>query len=215
MVVGFWWENEGPLKVTWRVSHEGSRDSPAGGGHGLQGSCADGLRGGSLLARTAQELGLFDLRSDAVSVKVRRRGTSDAEMLWAMVASLARGHGALSDQDALRRDEVACALLDLDGQPDDHLDGKPFAFGAAAGFKNGTLVVPSGLDSLPKKACGQAQGGAASRRLRAGSGGQVRAGSVCRVRHQVRLDGGGQEAAEVQPVTLQGFTNHISQGELK
>jgi len=83
-----------------------------------------GFGGGSLLARTAQELGLFDLLSGAVSVKVRRRGASDAEMLWAIVASLARGHGALSDLDALRRDEVACALLGLGSAPDSRRAGE-------------------------------------------------------------------------------------------
>ncbi len=39
-------------------------------------------------------------------------GASDAQTLWAIIASLARGQGSLSDLDALRADGVASALLD-------------------------------------------------------------------------------------------------------
>lgn len=53
--------------------------------------------GAGVLARTARRFGLFELLEEAVSVKVRDRGASDAETLWAMIASLARGHGALSE----------------------------------------------------------------------------------------------------------------------
>ncbi len=74
--------------------------------------------GASILARTAKRFGLFELLDGAVSVKVRDRGASDAEMLWAMIASLARGHGALSDLDALRSDAVAGALLGLRRAPE-------------------------------------------------------------------------------------------------
>ena len=51
-------------------------------------------------------------------MKVRNRGASDAETLWAIVASLARGHGALSDLDALRADGVARTLLGLRHVPE-------------------------------------------------------------------------------------------------
>ena len=74
--------------------------------------------GASILARTARRFGLFELLDEAVSVKVRDRGASDAETLWAMIASLARGHGALSDLDALRADTVARALLGLRNVPE-------------------------------------------------------------------------------------------------
>ena len=58
--------------------------------------------GGSLiLAQTARRYGLFELLDDAVRVKVRNRGATDAETLWAIVACLARGDGSLSDLDAL------------------------------------------------------------------------------------------------------------------
>ena len=58
--------------------------------------------GASILARTASWFGLFELLDGASSVKVSNRGASDAETLWAVFASLARGHGALSDLEALR-----------------------------------------------------------------------------------------------------------------
>ena len=74
--------------------------------------------GSSILAQTAKRLGLFELLSEAVCVKVRNRGATDAETLWAIIASLSRGHGALSDLDALRADPVACALLGLSRVPD-------------------------------------------------------------------------------------------------
>ena len=77
-----------------------------------------GFGGASILARTARWFGLFELLEEAVSVKVRDRGATDAETLWAMVASLCRGHGALSDLDALRADGVARVLLGLREVPE-------------------------------------------------------------------------------------------------
>ena len=74
--------------------------------------------GASILAQTARRLGLFDLLGEAVSVKVRNRGASDAQTLWAIIASLARGQGSLSDLDALRADRVASALLGLRKVPE-------------------------------------------------------------------------------------------------
>ena len=69
--------------------------------------------GTSVLAQTAPRFGLFELLDDAVSVKVGSRGPSDTETLWAMIASLARGHGALTDLDALRADRVASTVPGL------------------------------------------------------------------------------------------------------
>ena len=74
--------------------------------------------GASILAQTARRLGLFELLGEAVSVKVRNRGASDAQTLWAIIASLARGHGSLSDLDALRADKVASALPGLRKVPE-------------------------------------------------------------------------------------------------
>ncbi len=51
-------------------------------------------------------------------MKVRNRGASDTETLWAIIASLARGHGALSDLDALPADTVASTLLGLGNAPE-------------------------------------------------------------------------------------------------
>jgi len=73
--------------------------------------------GASVLADTTRQLALFDLLSGAVSVKKRDRSATDVEMMWAMIASFARGHGSLSDLDALRADRGACALLGLGHAP--------------------------------------------------------------------------------------------------
>ena len=80
--------------------------------------------GASVLARTARHFGLFELLDEAVSVKVRNRGASDTETLWAIIASLARGHGALSDLDALRADTVASTLLGLGNVPESRRVGE-------------------------------------------------------------------------------------------
>ena len=69
--------------------------------------------GASVLAQTARQFGLFELLDTAVSVKVRNCGATDTETLWAIIASLARGHGALSDLDALHADTVPSTLLGL------------------------------------------------------------------------------------------------------
>lgn len=74
--------------------------------------------GASVLAQTARHFGLFDLLGGAVSVKVRNRGASDVETLWAIIASLARGQGSLSDLDALRADQGARLLLGLGRVPE-------------------------------------------------------------------------------------------------
>ena len=76
-----------------------------------------GFGGCSALALTAERLGLFRDLSEGVSVKVRRRGASDGESLWALAASLAAGGGALSDLDVLRSDPAACRLLGLRHAP--------------------------------------------------------------------------------------------------
>ena len=80
--------------------------------------------GASVLAQTARQSGLFELLEEAVSVKVRNRGASDTETLWAIIASLARGHGALSDLDALRADTVASTLLGLGNVPESRRAGE-------------------------------------------------------------------------------------------
>ncbi|MCY4343257.1 MAG: hypothetical protein OXE83_06750 [Gammaproteobacteria bacterium] len=72
----------------------------------------------SILARTAKRLGLFKLFGDVVPVKVRNRSASDMETLWAIIASLARGNGSLSDLHALRADKVASTLLGLGRVPE-------------------------------------------------------------------------------------------------
>ena len=80
--------------------------------------------GYSILAQTARQHGLFELLADAVRVEVRNRGATDAETLWAMIACLARGDGALSDLDALRGDMVARTLLGLRSVPEARRTGE-------------------------------------------------------------------------------------------
>ena len=76
-----------------------------------------GFGGCSALALTAERLGLFKDLSEGVRVKVRRRGASDCESLWALVASLSSGGGSLCDLDALRSDAAARRLLGLRHAP--------------------------------------------------------------------------------------------------
>lgn len=76
-----------------------------------------GQGGWSLLGAMARRLGLPEQLSASLQLKQRRRGASDAEMLWSLVASLASGNGALSDLDALRADEAGQQLLGLDKAP--------------------------------------------------------------------------------------------------
>ena len=83
-----------------------------------------GFGGASILARTARRFGLFERLDEAVSVKVRHRGATDTETLWAVIALLARGHGTLSNLDALRADAVASTLLGLDKVPESRRAGE-------------------------------------------------------------------------------------------
>ena len=76
-----------------------------------------GTGGAALLAEAARRFGLSDRLADAVSVKRRNRGASDAETQWSLVASLAAGNGSLSDLDALRGDGVQRELLGLSSAP--------------------------------------------------------------------------------------------------
>ena len=76
-----------------------------------------GQGGLTFLAQLARESGLLDPFAQRICLKRRRRGASDAEMLWSLVASLASGNGALSDLDALRQDPVTAQLLGIDTVP--------------------------------------------------------------------------------------------------
>ena len=90
-----------------------------------------GQGGLAVLARMAHELDLPAQLGRAVRIKQRRRGASDAEMLWSLVASLAAGNGALSDLDALRTHETDCTLLGIDEAPSGRRLGEYLArFGA-------------------------------------------------------------------------------------
>jgi hypothetical protein len=90
-----------------------------------------GHGGWALLARMARSLDLPRALVQAVQLKCRRRGASDAEMLWSLIASLAAGNGALSDLDALRADAVGCRLLGLRQAPSSRRAGEYLARFAA------------------------------------------------------------------------------------
>ena len=69
-----------------------------------------GFRGWSALALTAERLGLFGDLAEGVSVKVRRRGASAGESLWALVASVESTAGAPAGgnlTDVIQRPETA------------------------------------------------------------------------------------------------------------
>lgn len=76
-----------------------------------------GQGGLAFLAQLARETGLLEQIAQRIRLKQRRRGASDAEMLWSLVASLASGNGALSDLDALRQDPATAQLLGLGTVP--------------------------------------------------------------------------------------------------
>lgn len=76
-----------------------------------------GQGGLAFLAQLARESGLLDQFAQCLHLKQRRRGASDAEMLWSLVASLASGNGALSDLDALRQDPATARLLGIETVP--------------------------------------------------------------------------------------------------
>ena len=76
-----------------------------------------GTGGAALPAEAARRFGLADRLAEAVSVKRRNRGASDAETQWSVVAALAAGNGSLSDLDALREDGVQRELPGLSSAP--------------------------------------------------------------------------------------------------
>lgn len=76
-----------------------------------------GQGGLTFLAQLARDSGLLEQFPQRIRFKRRRRGASDAEMLWTLVASLASGNGALSDLDALRQDPATAQLLGIDTLP--------------------------------------------------------------------------------------------------
>ena len=70
------------------------------------------------LGRLFRQLALGKRLGEAIHLKRRRRGASDAQMLLSLVASQVAGGGALSDVDVLREDTVGRTLLGLEEVPD-------------------------------------------------------------------------------------------------
>ena len=76
-----------------------------------------GQGGLALVGQLGQRFALPQRLGELIRLKRRRRGASDAQMLWALISSLAAGNGALSDLDALREDTPTATLLGLDSVP--------------------------------------------------------------------------------------------------
>ena len=70
------------------------------------------------LGRLFKQLALGKRLGEAIHLKRRRRGASDAQMLLSLVASQVAGGGSLSDVDVLREDTVGQTLLGLETVPD-------------------------------------------------------------------------------------------------
>jgi len=77
-----------------------------------------GHGGWVFLGRLFERLGLARRLAEAVRLKRRRRGATDAQMLLSLAASQVAGGGALSDVDVLRADGVGRTLLGLERVPD-------------------------------------------------------------------------------------------------
>ena len=74
--------------------------------------------GSVFISRLARQFGLKRLLSDAVRLKVRNRGASDAEFLQSLIFCLAAGQGHLCDVDRLGADDLRQTLLGLESVPD-------------------------------------------------------------------------------------------------
>ncbi len=74
--------------------------------------------GWAFLGRLFKPLALGNRLGEAIHLKRRRRGASDAQMLLSLVASQVAGGGALSDVDVLREDTVGRTVLGLEEVPD-------------------------------------------------------------------------------------------------
>lgn len=114
-------------------------------------------RGGWIfLGQAFSRLGLGRRLSQALSLKCRRRGASDAEMVLSLVASKVAGGGALSDVDALRCEDTSRRLLGLTEVPDsrrlsEHLSR--FGTGDVASIKRlvSSVAADLGLEVVAHK----------------------------------------------------------------
>lgn len=73
--------------------------------------------GSVFLSAMAGKMGLAGQLKEAIKLKKRDRGASDAEMLLSLIYSLAQGDGAILDVDRLGQDQTRCDLLGLDRVP--------------------------------------------------------------------------------------------------
>ena len=73
--------------------------------------------GSIFLSAMADKLGLPKQLEEAIKLKMRARGASDAEMLLSLIYSLAQGDGAILDVDRLAGDDARRQLLGLQRVP--------------------------------------------------------------------------------------------------
>lgn len=76
-----------------------------------------GSAGSVFLSRMSHHLGLPQLLDDALKLKVRNRGASDADMMLSLIYCLGQGDGALLDVDRLGADEPRQTLLGVEEVP--------------------------------------------------------------------------------------------------
>ena len=89
--------------------------------------------------------------AQAIHLKRRRRGASDAEMLLSLLATQVAGGGALSDVDALRADTVGRRVLGLAEVPDSRRLGEYLGrFGATEVAALGALVQTMAREVAPQ-----------------------------------------------------------------
>ena len=82
--------------------------------YGVCDSLLTNLAGLPALARLARTLGLPWVLQKYVCIKVRQRGSSDAQNLLSLIFALCTGGGHLNAVDALAADEAACTGTGLD-----------------------------------------------------------------------------------------------------
>lgn len=73
--------------------------------------------GSVFLSGAAKKMGLPERLKEAIKLKRRARGASDADMLLRLIYSLAQGDGAILDVGRLGQDSTRCNLLGLNTVP--------------------------------------------------------------------------------------------------
>ena len=130
--------------------------------YGVCDSLLTGLAGLPVIARLARTLGLPWLLRKGVRVKVRQRGSTDAQNLLSLIFALCTGGGHLNAVDALAADEAACAGTGLAGAvPDSRRLGEyltRFSDQALDGLQDCVRAVSAQVVPSIAAACGKELG---------------------------------------------------------